>query len=271
MKKIGYLFTLLFFFCIISSQTQKTEAFKVNFVIDENYVIYNIFTRDFHNQSSKEDRAAVISFQNLAWEKSPKCYNILRGKWEPAYLTNESIASLSKEMEVFFSSIKESKEYIKILDQTKERLEFCNKQWEKNLPLTLKTMEELSGFEFSNVYTIYIIHPAFTGGRYLGNRKILWGGLEEWNNYTTGYAWHEILHNYFGRSDLDHALIQLMTDEELRVRLNGGSYPPYVGHNDLYPLMDKILPYWKEYLASKDKNILKFRDKLLALKIGEKK
>lgn len=60
----------------------------------------------------------------------------------------------------------------------------------------------------------------------------MWGGLEMWPNYTTIYVWHEIFHSILPgqglkTTDLDHALIQLITDNELNARLNGFSYPPF--------------------------------------------
>ena len=76
------------------------------------------------------------------------------------------------------------------------------------------------------------------------------------------FLWHEILHAYFGQTDLDHAAIQFITDEELRVKLNGGSYPPYVGHASLSPLMNRVLPQWKRYLNNKDKNIKDFMERM---------
>ncbi len=89
-----------------------------------------------------------------------------------------------------------------------------------------------------------------------------WGHHEEWPNYTTVYLWHEILHSYLGYSELEHTLIQLVTDNELRVQLNGGSYPPFVGHENLNPLTEKLFPYWKKYLQKDNKNIYELKEKL---------
>ena len=52
-------------------------------------------------------------------------------------------------------------------------------------------------------------------------KPILWGHKEEYENYTTIYLWHEILHTYFDKTDISHAIIQLITDCELQNRLNG--------------------------------------------------
>jgi len=100
-------------------------------------------------------------------------------------------------------------------------------------------------------------------GCYLGKNKIAWGHNEDWPNYYVVYLWHEILHSYFSNSEIEHALISFATDEELRIRLNGGKYPPFVTHKELFPLMKKILPFWREYINSKKKNLLDFKNKLI--------
>ncbi|MBI2019365.1 hypothetical protein HYS95_01690 [Candidatus Daviesbacteria bacterium] len=92
--------------------------------------------------------------------------------------------------------------------------------------------------------------PQFKKWAVSGDNDIAWGHAPEWNNYATVYLWHEALHSYLDYTDLSHALIQFVTDNELRVRLNkGDTYPPFVGHKDLFPLMNKLLPNWQSYLA----------------------
>ncbi len=158
--------------------------------------------------------------------------------------------------------LKGSEKFLKILDQTKKYLEFVENQWNKNFSFTFALMKELTGFSFKKNFIVYITHPSLKNGIYLGKNKIGWGHHEDIPNYSTIYLWHEILHSYLSFSNLDHALIQLLTDNELRIRLNGGKYPPFLGHEYLKPLMKKILPYWKKYLKSKKKDILKFKNYL---------
>ena len=56
----------------------------------------------------------------------------------------------------------------------------------------------------------------------------------------------------------EHAVIELITDEELRTRLNGGKYPPFVGHGYLQKVKEKLLPKWRKYLKSEKQNIREF-------------
>ena len=81
------------------------------------------------------------------------------------------------------------------------------------------------------------------------------------------YLMHETLHlildKKLGKNNLAHAIIELITDQELRIRLNkNGVYfkesKEGVGHPFLLKLSKAILPYWKKYLKSKNKNIVNF-------------
>ena len=87
--------------------------------------------------------------------------------------------------------------------------------------------------------------------------KIGWGSWGHFQNYTTVYLWHEILHLIMELEDVSHAVNQMATDNELRIRLNKTSYPPLEGHDWLKPIMKKILPKWGDYLQS-DMNLLEF-------------
>ena len=119
-------------------------------------------------------------------------------------------------------------------------------------------MKKLTGLKLNKKFTVYITHPSLRNGRYRGNNTIEWGHHENWRNYATIYLWHEILHSYIGYGDKEHAVIELITDEELRIRLNGGKYPPFVGHNYLGNMKKKMLPKWREYLKSDQHNIRDF-------------
>jgi hypothetical protein len=157
-------------------------------------------------------------------------------------------------------------EYKKLFNQTKDYLELCRTQWQKNLDKTSSIIGELTGLDLNRQFTIIITHPSLRNGYSLGqinnSYTIDWGTSEEWPNYITVYLWHEILHSYFEMNDSTHALIQLITDNELLTRLNGGKYPPFEGHSNLIPRMKSILPKWQEYLLSPNKDILAFEKSL---------
>jgi transposase len=231
---------------------------KLNFLINDNYLIIHTLKSNF---SSKKYKREVIGFKNFAWKKSQKIYNLFTdiSRLLPDDIDDIlDIKKLDKEILSFFKTLKNSTQYRKILLRTQNYLDFCKKQWIKNYPVSLKIVRDLTGFNFNKTFTIYITHPSLKNGYYFGKNKIGWGHNEDWPNYTTVYLWHEILHSYFQNKDFNHAIIQFITDNELRIILNGGKYPPFVGHNDLFPLMRKMLPYWKQYLKEKPRDIKKF-------------
>lgn len=222
----------------------------VNFLIDKNYLlVHTLSGKDkFSSDDHKED---VVAFQNLAWRKSEKNYNLLINgtSWEK---TEKYLMTLIKSAAFKF-----------LLKQTQDYLIFCKKQWDTNYSVSSQIVQSLTGFDLNKEIKVYITHPSLKNGVYFGDNAIGWGHHEDFPNYTTVYLWHEILHSYLGYSDLDHSLVQFITDEELRTKLNGGSYPPFVGHEELNPLMEKILPYWKRYIASNKKDIYAFKKELV--------
>jgi len=104
---------------------------------------------------------------------------------------------------------------------------------------------------------------------YKNNHFCLIYSTSRWNNYTIVYMIHEICHSLFGKTNVEHAIIEFITDNELRFLFNKDhKYFMYndklVGHDYLYDLEKEMLPYWKKYLKSK-KDIYKFRNEMLKI------
>ena len=118
----------------------------------------------------------------------------------------------------------------------------------------------------SKTIKVLITHPEVFQGRYLEGNVIAWGRKSNWKNYSTVYLWHEILHSYLKYNNKTHALMELVTDDALRVFLNGGTFPPFSddGHEKLKQKKQWIYDhYWKAYLANNSKNILQLEDDLI--------
>lgn len=232
---------------------------KIRFLIDENYSISHILSSmkdgDFSSSAFKKD---IVALQNTAWLESKECYNLLVGRLAPGDLSE---ANLNKIIP-FFKKVKKSKEYKKVFQQTEKYLKSCKKWWENSYDTTHQIMKELTGLDFNKDFMVYITHPSLRHGVNFGNGKIVWGHNEDWENYTVIYLWHEVLHSYLSYGDVSHSIIELITDNELRVRLNGGKYPPFEGHKNLNDTKKMILPYWKKYLKTKNKNILDFEKEM---------
>ena len=237
---------------------------KLDFIIDNATFIAHTLA-GMNSFSSDDGRSDVVAFQNYAWEVSSELYNVLA---RPIYAEKlivdyGSLLSYWKnfdwnELDEYLMNLVKSQEYKTIYRQTQEYLSFCSMQWNNNYRVTSRIIHDLTGLPLRDKFTIYITHPCQRNGTSYGNMKIGWGHKEEWPNYTTIYLWHEILHQYLGSDDIEHAIIQLVADEELPVRLNGGSYPPFVGHEYLVPVMEKILPEWKDYMKRESRDIQKF-------------
>ena len=127
---------------------------------------------------------------------------------------------------------------------------------------TARHVSEITGLNLNKEIKVYVTHPSLRNGRYWGNNKLSWGHAEDWPNYTVVYLWHEILHSYLGYGDLDHAVIELIADNELRSFLSGKVYPPLLGHENLSKIKNRLLPEWRKCLASDDRDVMKWLEGL---------
>lgn len=246
---------------------------EVNFKINEEYLISHVlYSTSMDRFSSQEHRETIVSLQNKAWEISQNSYNFLVGRFFPEAILDFNLENI---IEIFRNSfdllrvLKESLEYKTLLQHVNDYRERIMEQWKLKYDKTIKIMHEMTGISFENdKFVVYLTLPSLKNGRYLGNKRIAWGHSEDFNNYSIIYLWHEIMHDKLYSDDIGHSIIQLATDNELRIRLNGGQYPEFIGHAELFPTMTKILPYWREYLKSENKNILNF-EKLMREKSKE--
>ncbi|MDO8622372.1 MAG: hypothetical protein Q7R80_04030 [bacterium] len=223
---------------------------QLSFSIDDRYLLAHTLASMGPGAFSTSPRnATVVDVQNEAWRVSQPTYDLLAGRLYPLVIAN--IGAIASELPKFFQAIVRSSPFKKLRGETEHYLEFCAEQWENNRERTTQVVHNLTGFNLDQSFTVYVTHPSLRNGHLIDDTHIAWGHHEDWPNYTTVYLWHEILHAYFERNDLDHALIQFIADNELRVQLNGGAYPPFVGHSLLFPTMDQLLPQWKRYLVTK--------------------
>jgi len=112
-------------------------------------------------------------------------------------------------------------------------------------------------------FTVLITHPKVGNGKYAGENTIIWGHEENWPNYSIVYLFHEALHEILGKGKFVHEIIELASDNELRIRLNGkGEYftenGQQVGHLDLIESEKKLLPNWQKYLKDPNMTIFEF-------------
>ncbi len=250
----------------VNHEAKEREGLRINFTIDNRHLIaHTLYRMGEGSFPATEHTDDLVSLQNFARGISEKCSDFVAWRLtEEQFL--ESGGNLG-EVTNFLRQVENSSEFGRVRQQTQEYLESVKSQWERNYPKSSQTVSELTGLNLNKVVSVYVIHPGLMMGQYLGDDAIAWGHPEDWQNYSTVYLWHEILHSYMDYTDLSHALIQLVTDNELRVQLNEGeTYPPFEGHENLFPLMNKLLPHWQAYLAEipegGKRNLLAFEERL---------
>lgn len=141
-------------------------------------------------------------------------------------------------------------------------------EWKNKKKSIIKILEDIMKIKLEKKYKMLSGSDKLFCGNNLSKYKkntFVYGHREEWNNYNVVYISHEILHSLFGYTDVEHCIIELITDNELRIRLNGyGKYFEIMGHSHLENMKLKMFPHWQKYLKNND-NIYQFRDKMMKI------
>lgn len=138
-------------------------------------------------------------------------------------------------------------------------------EWQINKLLVNKHLEDILKISVPNKnFNVYLAANKIGGGKYLGNQNIYWGDLygndEKFTNYNMIYLIHEALHSMFNYNNLEHAVIELISDNELNKRLNNETNSEYgtIGHANLLNIRMQLLDSWKDYLNDSESNIYDF-------------
>jgi len=142
----------------------------------------------------------------------------------------KELHSISDTILKIYQTIFNSQLFKQILKDTVTYQNFVQKQWKQNEKFVLRYLQDIFGFKLPDLnITVLIVSPTLKHGHVIsGTNIIIWGHPEDWKNYATVYLAHEICHllfNYYHiqENDLTHAVIELITDNELRLRLNNQS------------------------------------------------
>jgi len=261
---------------------------KIKFIVDKNQLLFHTMERfrtrkvaPFPEWEKLEDKI------RKKYQNSPSYYFIapshaswaIEELWRQSFFTpillKKSFTNAIQEMIKIQTEIKQSKEFEKLYRETQKYLILTKKRWKKMEKVIFPFIENISGISLpSKTIKIFINHPNVNTGLSFSDKNIIyWGHSEDWENYTAVYICHEIMHiltkNEEKNKDIMHALIELMTDNELRIKLNRkGEYFKEnnfeIGHYELRELSIKILPYWKKYLKEKThKNIFELEKSLI--------
>jgi hypothetical protein len=239
---------------------------KLKFKIDKKYLLAHSLRQSIAPFSEWNN------FQNYLWQESLLGYQFLAGSPEVLLSFNKTSKSI-KEGDKLYKKALKRKEFKRLLAETEKYRKWLEKEWNKNEKKIMGLIEELGGLKTPNItVAVFVTHPKLKNGRSLADKNmILWGHPEDWKNYSLVYLTHELLHLLTKKCKkpfIMHALIELLADNEIRIKLNGkgiyfkeGKYA--VGHPHLSKLEKKILPQWKEFMKDrKRKNLLDLEKKI---------
>lgn len=232
---------------------------EVTFEISDEYLIAHTVSAKKSDLISADNLEDIKALKRKAIEKNKDAYKALAGIKSYESCTSEEKQAVDKLVQYLL----DTPEYQRVREQTQANLNQVKSEWQENLATTTEVMIQMTGIDFSrDKYQVFLTHPSIKQGQYRGDNQIAWGGQDYWDNYSTIYIWHEILHSddKLGRdSNIKHAIIELIADNELRKRLNNVDYPPFEGHSSEEYSLDGIraalMSDWLEFLANPDEGI----------------
>lgn len=241
---------------------------KLEFLVDKKYTFLHAFNQHQHEEPFK----GWSRFTYKIWDKYPQeCY-FLAGFAEWSLLGKTSLKNLSRKAEKLLEKWLKTPEVKRLIKETEKYRDWLEKEWDKKGEKALIELEKIIKIPLpKKKISVYVTHPKLKNGMAISKTTIVWGHKEDWSNYSIVYLCHEILHTMLWGDNLDitHAIIELATDQKLRIRLNKKSKyfkegKIEVGHPKLKKLAKKILPYWKNYLKDrKGKNIFDLEKEMI--------
>jgi len=232
---------------------------NLSFEINKDLLLSSLLFSD-----KSEARNLIIPLKNKLWEKYKLPYShFLKGndyKNIFADMGNNLNNLVTQTRNMFEEGIK-TEEFEKLLSETESYKKWLENEWNSKKDTVIEILRDILRIEIPvDKVTIYVVDPRIGGGSYLGNNRIFWGHTEDWTNYNVVYMAHEFLHTFIPSGEIEHCLIELATDNELRIRMNRKSEyfiedGQPVGHDYLREKEKYLLPSWEKYLKNKDKNL----------------
>jgi hypothetical protein len=238
---------------------------KLLFKVDKSILACKTIEQ-YKNPNNSEN---IVNFLNLAWELNKDFCTILDKRlslFDYCYFNNLEAGHEANRLQKYIKALTQTNEFEILYKETKESKKEIIKEWSITNLLIKAYLKEFN-ITLNDEFKVYLVHPNQNAGRYLGNNKILWSykspQKQLFKYYNSVYLAHEMLHSYFGTTDREHAIIELLTDNELRTRLDPSQkYPPFEGHEYLNKLKAELLPIWKNFLKQDKKDINDFVAKL---------
>lgn len=232
---------------------------RLKFLVNKKYVLLHALNQNQLKEPFSGWKEMTLKF----WDRYPQELYFLAGFPEWILInTKRGTIEIAKSSKGILAKLFKTHEAEKLIDETVKYKNKIEKEWNKKGNKALSELEKIIRIPLpTKEIKVYITHPSLNNGLTVSPDIIVWGHKEEWKNYSIVYLCHELLHTIFwdNPSEITHAIIELATDQELRIRLNKkGEYFDISGHKNLIKIERKILPEWKKYLNTSSMNIIDF-------------
>ncbi len=234
----------------------------LNFIICRQLLAYSALTAiEDYNFIAGSRRDDIRALQLRAKAIQPEAFQTLQKGNRYQIATNAiSDAGLAN----FLLAVTNEPIFDNIFASTKEAVSKIENEWNTNFSAAQSIVSDITRLSLDGTFDVFVNHPSLRDGVNL-NKVIFFTYQSNFGNDNTIYLWHEVLHCFIdvlgaprGDGTLEHIVIQLVADEELRIRLNGGGYPPFIGHKSTWDDKLRLMPAWRTYLGSPNRNILQF-------------
>ncbi len=128
----------------------------LDFKIHRKYLI-NFLLANTNNFSCEKYQNDIITFQNLAREKSSSIYKFLTGRTTPTDLTKKKLDYILTNLTKYYYELENKEVFQKLYHQTKEYKKFCKSQRKKILKKVIVLLK--TSYDFLHKENIQFISP----------------------------------------------------------------------------------------------------------------
>lgn len=248
MKAISLILFFALLFPLISISSSK---WPISIHADDDYTaLYTIYRYFLKPNLYLKRKTYVKEFAEAAEKKFPKqVASIKKRRVHPRVFEPDRY---EREFSELLKWAQKQKIMGFILEKNKKHFKKVRQDWKRNFVQTRSFMERTARIDFNEKpVPVFITYPVNAGFFTKSRRYITWGSGDWWDNYSTVYLWHELLHSYVDGLDVSHAVIQIITDSEMKLFLNGGDLNSNDWHKRHRTLMKLIYNNsWNFYLES---------------------
>lgn len=229
-----------------------------NFKVDKRLLLYFMIT---HMRYFKND-LGIWKIVNSFFEKFPYTFK----KIQRIYITKFLSGKLKKLDYEIMDEVTKTEEFQKYYIEALDNFERIKANWEAKKESINQYLTDVLRINVESKTDVYILPPSMSDGRTIDSSFIIWGHRNGLTNpdYDLTYLVHEYLHTLFKKNDrkykkhydMVHAVIELISDEGLYLKLNGSK--KLEGHSMLDIHREKVSPLFEQYLQTPNMNIEQF-------------